>query len=106
MTVLSYSPKKYASFNIQAPPPQNRAGNVLQRYFLSQKYGPLEHMAGSIIASIPGRLKIWPGTYCIGDSAHALSLSPRIWGIPTLIYVSVDVKQLSSLLRWLRRLAH
>ena len=30
------------------------------------------------LASIPGRIKIRPGTYCRGDSAHALQITQNM----------------------------
>ncbi len=72
--------------------------------------------AYATLASVPGRFfskdtegeKIRPGIYCIGDSAHVLTYSPESEESPFSFFdhVSIYVKQLSSLLRWLRRLAH
>ncbi len=33
---------------------------------------------GQVLASIPGRIKIRPGTYCRGDSAHALQITQNM----------------------------
>ncbi len=35
------------------------------------------------LASIPGRLKIRPGVYCMGDSAHALVMPPETGESPS-----------------------
>ncbi len=47
---------------------------------------PLELFGvSSELASRPGPLRRGPGTYCMGDSAHAQTESPRIWGF---VYLS------------------
>ncbi len=64
------------------------------------------------LASVQGRFfflkmqkgkKIRPGIYCIGDSAHVLTYSPESGEslFSFFDHVSIYVKQLSSLLRWL-----
>ncbi len=35
------------------------------------------------LASIPGRIKIRPGTYCMGDSAHALQITQNMGNCTT-----------------------
>ena len=48
------------------------------------------------IALVPGQIlkgKIWPGTYHMGDSTHALLFSPESGeSLLSLIYVSIYVK--------------
>ncbi len=42
------------------------------------RWGEKASFEGGDIASIPGRIKIRPGTYCRGDSAHALQITQNM----------------------------
>ena len=62
-----------------------------------------------LFASLDSRpIKIRPGTYCRGDSAHVLVYSPESGESPFSFshLFSIFVHQLSSLLRCFRRLSH
>ncbi len=65
--------------------------------------------ACSVETSLDSRpIKIRPGTYCRGDSAHALVYSPESGESPFSFshLFSIFVHQLSSLFRCSRRLSH
>ncbi len=68
------------------------------------------HIILEAIASVPGRFfsKDTEGKNTACYLAHVLTYSPESGESPFSFFdhVSIYVKQLSSLLRWLRRLAH